>query len=193
MNNSKIGGVRSHNWKGFLDAKVHLGKSLNNDGSVGKICESLVRLTGGGPIFFWGRWTSPGESFFIAPVVHHLFIQARLCGGFPGCSRGRSLRVKSASLLANMPNEYTFWQVSLPLQVYQKAKVWKSRRAGFTSALDARPGNAVGLVSDNPASTKSKRKKTLPGRVFSGSPAGGSLLGRALALSRNAMLASYPK
>ena len=64
MNNSKNSGILSHNRKDLLGIKVRLAKSLNNDGSVAKVCESLVRLTGGVP-----KGTSPGESFFIVPVV----------------------------------------------------------------------------------------------------------------------------
>ena len=42
MNNSKIWGICSHNWKEFLGTKVRLGKSLNT--AVQKCCESLRKF-----------------------------------------------------------------------------------------------------------------------------------------------------
>ena len=71
MNDSKIWGIRSHSWKDFLGTKVRLSKSLNNDGSVAKVCESLVGLTGGVPKICFGLADVAGRKFFIVPVVPH--------------------------------------------------------------------------------------------------------------------------
>ena len=86
MNNSKNSGILSHNRKDLLGIKVRLAKSLNNDGSVAKVCESLVRLTGGVP-----KGTSPGESFFYCARSTYA------CGG--PCNH-RAIRSKRCSFCA---------------------------------------------------------------------------------------------
>ena len=58
----------------FLGIKVCLAESLNNDGSVAKVCESLVRLTGEVPKVCFGVANVAGRKFFIVPVV----VDARL-------------------------------------------------------------------------------------------------------------------
>ena len=65
----RIWGIHSHSWKDFLGTKVRLSKSLNNGSSAAKVCESLVRLTGGVPKICFRVAGIAGRKFFIVPVV----------------------------------------------------------------------------------------------------------------------------
>ena len=47
-----------------MGTKERLSKSLNNDGSPAKVCESLVPVTGGVPKICFGVADVPSESFF---------------------------------------------------------------------------------------------------------------------------------
>ena len=57
-------GVFSATTGDFLGIKVRLAESLNNDGSVAKVCESLVRLTGEVPKVCFGVANVAGRKFF---------------------------------------------------------------------------------------------------------------------------------
>ena len=57
-------------------AQLLFSKSLHNDGSVAKVCESLVGLTGGVPKICFGVADVARQKIFIVPVVRAPSVRA---------------------------------------------------------------------------------------------------------------------